>query len=229
MPGCISEVEIPDTSDYGYEYFPIEKGRSWIYQSDSIVFYNSGQEVDTFRSYLKEEIGDIIKDIDGTEIHKVKRYFKRNESDPWTPIHTWTTSLRDNKALRTEENLKFIKMVFPIKENLNFDGNLYIDPEIRIEVQGEALEPYKVWKTRIEDIDTLIRFHDTDLACMMIHLVDDTTIVDRRRVYEFYGKGIGLVRKEMILVDTDSSKPDTPWENKILKGFIHTLQLLEYK
>ena len=35
--------------------------------------------------------------------------------------------------------------------------------------------------------------------------------------------------KEMIILDSDGSKPNDPWETKAKKGFIHRLTLIDHK
>lgn len=224
---CTKETEPVDESTFGYDFFPVTKGKSWIYASDSIIYDNGGTKIDTFVSFIKEEIGDSFIDEVGNTVYKLNRYFRRNPTDVWSRTNTWTTYTDRTRAIRTEENLKFVKLVFPLKKGLRWDGNVFLDEDIKIDVAGESIEAYKNWKHKIEEINEKFSYKGTDVVALKVNLVDDVSIIDRRKVTEYYGKGIGLLKKEMIILDSDGSRPNDPWEKKAQKGFIHTLTLIE--
>lgn len=224
---CTKETEPVDESTFGYDFFPVTKGKSWIYASDSIIYDNGGTKIDTFVSFIKEEIGDSFIDEAGNTVYKLNRYFRRNPTDVWSRTNTWTTYTDRTRAIRTEENLKFVKLVFPLKKGLRWDGNVFLDEDIKIDVAGESIEAYKNWKHKIEEINEKFSFKGSDAVAVKVNLVDDASIIDRRKVTEYYGKGIGLLKKEMIILDSDGSRPNDPWEKKAQKGFIHTLTLIE--
>lgn len=224
---CTKETEPVDESTFGYDFFPVTKGKSWIYASDSIIYDNGGTKIDTFVSFIKEEIGDSFIDEAGNTVYKLNRYFRRNPTDSWSRTNTWTTYTDKTRAFRTEENLKFVKLVFPLKKGLRWDGNVFLDEDIKIDIAGESIEAYKNWKHKIEEVNENFSFKGTDIVAVKVNLVDDSSIIDRRKVTEYYGKGIGLLKKEMVILDSDGSRPNDPWEKKAQKGFIHTLTLIE--
>ena len=57
---CTKETEPVDESTFGYDFIPVTKGKSWIYVSDSIIYDNGGTKIDTFVSFIKEEIGILL-------------------------------------------------------------------------------------------------------------------------------------------------------------------------
>lgn len=224
---CNNETEEIDLSSFGYDYFPVSSGKKYTYQSDSIIYLSGGLRKDTLRSFILEEIGESLKDASGVQQFKVYRSFKRKITDNWQRINTWTVSMDETSAIRNEENLNFIKLVFPIKKGLRWNGNLFLDTEIKIEVGGENLQPYKNWKHRIEEIEVDYTFKNQKFKSIKVNLVSDSSIIDFRKVTEFYGKGIGLLRKEMTILDSDGNKPTEVWVKKAQKGFIHTLTLID--
>jgi hypothetical protein len=226
LTSCGKETEEVDTSTFGYDFLPIQVGKSYVYQSDSIIFDDNGARIDTFHGFIREDIEETFVDDAGITNYKLFRYFKRDASDQWTRTNTWTTYLDDNKAIRTEENIRFIKLVFPIKKGLKWDGNIFVDQDIKIDVVGEAIEMYKNWDYKMETIDEEYDFNGSIIPTIRVNLVDESSIIDRRKVTEYYAKGIGLVKKEMIILDSDGSQPAAPWEEKAQKGFIHTLTLI---
>ncbi|MBK8514924.1 MAG: hypothetical protein IPL55_01135 [Saprospiraceae bacterium] len=226
---CTNEKESVDQSTFGYEYFPVSSGKVWTYQSDSIIYLSGGAKRDSVRSFIQEEIGDMYTDASGNQIFKIYRSFRRNNSDNWERINTWTVSMDNTSAVRTEENLKFIKLVFPFKKGLRWQGNAFLDPDIYIEAGGENIQAYKNWKSKIEATDLDYNFKGNTIKTVKVNLVSDTSIIDLRKVTEYYGQGIGLVRKEMTILDTDGNNPSQSWELKTKKGFIHTLTLLDVR
>jgi hypothetical protein len=227
ISSCESETEELDESVFGYRFFPVQEGKTWIYASDSIIYSASGTRKDTLKSFIKEVIGTPFKDLEGNDVNRLERYFRRLETDPWTKTNTWTVLLDKTRAIRTEENIKFVKLVFPIKKGLRFDGNVFVDEDIKIPVGGEQIEAYKNWKHRMEEIDEKVSFKGDSIKSIRVNLVDENSIIDRRKVTEYYGEGIGLIKKEMMILDSDGSRPNDAWEAKAQKGFIHTLTLIE--
>lgn len=227
--GCAKETEVIDESTFGYDYFPLSTGQVRVYSSDSIIYDNNGTKIDTFRSFIKEEIAEVFENENNTISYRVNRFFRQDTSRAWTRMNTWTASREKNRAIRTEENLKFVKLVFPIKKGQRWDGNVFLDENIKIDVAGEKIEAYKNWKYRIEETNLNYDFNGTAITAIKVNLVDDSSIIDRRKVIEYYGKNVGLLKKEMTILDSDGSRPNDPWELKAQRGFIHVLTLIDIK
>lgn len=226
---CEKAVEEVNPDSFGYDYFPVATGKTWTYQSDSVIIRSGGLRRDSLRSFIREEIGEKYKDAEGKEVYKVFRSYRRKETDAWQNINTWTVQLDQNRAIRTEENLKFIKLVFPFVKGLRWDGNAFIDSDIKIMAGDETIQPYKNWKYRIEDTAAEITFQGQKTKTLKVNLVSDTSVIDLRNVSEFYGKGVGLIRKEMAIFDTNTAQPNVSWNIKAQKGFTHTLTLIDFK
>lgn len=80
------------------------------------------------------------------------------DTDAWQSLNTWTVQIDQNRAIRTEENLKFIKLIFPFSKGMRWDGNAFIDTDIRVQAGDENIQPYKNWKYRIENTEAEITF-----------------------------------------------------------------------
>jgi hypothetical protein len=229
MASCGRETETLDEANFGYDYFPLSTGKTWIYQSDSVIFTKGGTKRDTFRSFIQEQIGEKYTGQDGAEKYRVYRSFRRKNSDLWTPINTWTTSIDATRAIRTEENLTFIKLVFPFKKGLRWEGNAFVDPDTRIEVGGENIQAYADWKHRIDEVELDYTFNNQKVKAVKVNLVSDTSLIDLRKVTEYYGRSVGLLRKEVAIFDANQDLINLTWDKKIQKGFTHTLTLIEVR
>jgi hypothetical protein len=226
---CSDKTEELSEESMGFNYFPIETGKFKTYRSDSIIYSGGGTRIDTFTSYTDERIGGYTIDLEGNKVYIVERYFKRNIQDNWSRVNSWTVYFSQNRIIRTEENLKFIKLVFPTVKGKSWNGNIFLDDDIRIEAGGEFLQMYRNWNYRIENLGANVVLNNLNFDdCLIVRQVDVNTVIDRRRVYETYARGVGLVSKEMIILDGDGSGINLPWEQRAKKGFIHQLTLIDY-
>ncbi len=223
---CQTETEEPEFGD-GSSYFPVIKGKAWVYASDSIVWSNNGSVIDTFKSFIREEVGEEFVGEDGKRWTEWLRFFSR-DSLAWVPLHHWKTWQGTNQLIRVEENIPLIKLVYPFRLGLRWDGNALFDADRSIQVAGERLQPYQNWRYKIDSVS--LSFPCVDGVCEGIRVehIDASSILDRRKSVEYFVDGIGLVRKEMIILDGDGSRPNDSWEKKAKKGFMHTLVLLSY-
>jgi hypothetical protein len=227
--GCTETIEEPRPIDFNYSYFPIKLGAEYIYQSDSIVYNNGGLNIDTFSSQIREVVQDSFLNIDGEIEYTLARYYRRIATQEWTPINRWSIGRNAEFATRTEENLKFVKMIFPPKLGLRWNGNRFFDDNQKIEVAGELVKIYNDWTSKIFKTDVEITANDKKYSAIEIEVVDLNSLIERRLVKEWYAKDVGFLRRESIILDSDTSKPNEPWDKRAQKGYIHTYQLLSYK
>nr|HMU04851.1 hypothetical protein [Saprospiraceae bacterium] len=159
VTSCDSETEILDESTFGYDFFPVSIGKSWTYVSDSIILSSGGTRRDTFRSFIREVVGDTFVDATGNTAFKLQRFFKRNESDPWISTNTWTCSVDKTMAIRTEENVRQVKLVFPIKKGLRWNANVFLYEDLTVVVGGEPITLFRGLNPRMEEINEPFDFN----------------------------------------------------------------------
>ena len=244
-----NQQELEDiTVDYGYEYFPLEVGRSWTYQVDSITFDPAvgGTAIDSFRTFLREVIVDTLLDAAGQTQYRVEQYYRRHDSLPWQISKVLTMAREERRALRTEDNLKFVKMPFPIREGNRWDGNQFFDEQTTyIPIKGEQVLMFKFWDYRVLDTEQSLQIGDFSFDNVVnIQNADFEDIYQLRNVEEKYAKDIGLSYRELNILDTqcevccpipgidsvDVDKCDTlAWRDKAEKGMIIRQQLIRYE
>jgi len=201
LSSCKNEIETVDPIDQGFDYAPLEVGNYWIYASDSIIYRQGGLITDSLSGFIREEIVDTFRDSEDLLNFKVQRFFKRMETDQWEETDLWFSSMSGANYIRVEENLKFISLVFPIVENVSWDGNAFFDENIEISLDGEPIAPYKNWDYEYEKIDTTYdngQFSADQVV--LIEQVDDDIEIEKRVASEMYAKGIGMVQKKMSIL-----------------------------
>jgi len=218
--------------DFGFEYFPLSVGKFIVYEVDSIIFNPTGAtRVDSSKTFFKEEVVDTLLDNEGNVLFKIERFERKSDTLPWQISKVMTASLQDNKAIRTEDNLRFIKMVFPVEQNKSWNGNVFFDPGLIINIAGETIEMFKGWSYRMDAVGVSEVIGDLafdDLTT--VSMADVENLIELRRATEKYAKGIGLVYRELWILDTQCIEQcaGQSWIEKAEKGFILKQKVLDF-
>ncbi len=237
---CPSETGDFDI-DFGYDYYPLDLGLYWEYQVDSVIYRELGNAVDTTSSFIREEIVEEFLDQVADTIYRIERLYRADSASVEIPTDQWATSQNISTMTRTEENLKFIKMVYPIEIDESWDGNAFVNANTVINVGGENLElfidfDYKVISINEEEEIKGVMYQDV-VTIQNADNFDPTLPIDsqnklnRRLIIEKYARNIGLVYKRHLVVDTQclSAVCDTiPWELKAEKGYGLEMFLIDY-
>jgi hypothetical protein len=190
---CKKDASISPVSFNNKNYFPLEKGRFWVYKVDSFYYNDFTSSIDTFSFELKEYIESEIKDEKGNTSYRLERYYRNNSSQNWILKRVWQTSLLGNSALKTEENIKYVKMLFPIKQNLKWNGNAYNSLG---EFNFEYTEVHKKTSLGALEFD----------SASTVQLKSDTSLISLENHVEQYAANVGLVKKRITsLQDTRSN------------------------
>ena len=223
------EESIPVTTiDLETDLYPLEVGRTWVYQTDSVIFNKQLSTVDTLIGFMKEEIVSEYVATGDVVTYAIERSFKREWANQWNITDIFSASFIDNKATRNEENLRFVKMVFPTSLGQKWDGNQFFDEFIFVNVGGEQIEVYKNWESEVTHIDSTVVLNGTQYEnCTIVVLADNETSIEKRYVKEIYSKGVGLISKDMTILCTQNND-SIPIIEKAEEGFVLSQSLIEY-
>jgi hypothetical protein len=226
---CTNTIEDYNPDDPGTAYFPLQTGHSWTYQLDSVVYDNNGLKVDSISTIIREKITDTFTGESSGTIFRVERSILKNNQ--WVITDIWTASMDDRLAYRTEENLRFAKLSFPVQEGVTWNGNAFFDPDIITKIAGEPLRIYQNWGdynyTSVDSPET-IGNHNYDRICTVVQ-ADLEDRISRRFSAEKYAYGTGLVHRKMIILNTQKFESNEPWSEKAEEGFILEQTLLSFE
>ncbi len=227
LASCGNEIEEPVDFELGLEYAPLEIGDYRIYSSDSIVYRQGGLIKDSLSGFIKEEIVDTFRDAQNILNYRIERSFKRLLNDQWAISDIWSASRSENNYIRNEENLKFVKLIFPIKQGISWDGNVFFDENVQVTESGDNLQPYKNWEYTYDVVDSTYTNGNivANDVIQVLH-VDDEIIIEKRVSSELYAKGIGLVQKRMTILDCQSCNEGS-FEEDAEVGYILRWDLIE--
>jgi hypothetical protein len=180
-----------------------------IYQIDSVYWDEFTGVNDTVSYRIKEVIAGTFTDNSGRKAQRIER-FREDAGGNWIINRVWSAVRTNTTAEVAEENTRLLKMVFPVREGEEWNGNTYntLDEQI-----------YEVTSEGDADQVNNLSFDKT------IHILQDdfSTAISRDYDEERYADGVGLYYRENIAYDIDIIS------GNILNGFIYRERLLSYQ
>ncbi len=215
-----TEIEERDRSNFGYEYYPLEIGYEWQYLVDSVLIGRGGLENIISTSFVKDEIKSLISDENGEKVYRLERSHKINEDADWNLKNIWKIAVDENRAYRTEENLRFVKLVFPVIKGTKWDGNIFFDSNEEFPVAQENLKIYQNWNYKIEYVDEPRSINDISYDQVLeVSHIDEDGLLERRFSKELYAKGVGLIERDIEIFDTQNGNTSLSWVDRAEKGY----------
>jgi hypothetical protein len=183
--GCRKETII--SAPTSYNYFPSEIGH-WIeYEVDSIYHSetdnNNDDSVFYYQFHIREIIDSAYIDDAGRENQIVIRYKREDSLNAWTISNVWTQTISTTAAYRTEDNVSFHKLAFPVSTSVTWNGN-------DANTLDEEFYSYE-YIHQPATIDSI--YFDSTISVLQI---DENNFVETFYGNEIYAAGVGLVYKE---------------------------------
>ncbi|MDB5241985.1 MAG: hypothetical protein JWP57_2610 [Spirosoma sp.] len=182
-----------DPASPGYDYFPLSTGYYVIYNVEERQYSLSAPAV--LRTYqVKEVVGAPYADVTERPAHRLFRYRRLVESQPWQADSIWSARLIDDEAIRTENGLDFVKLRFPLSDQLRWDGNRHNGVgQDQYEARNSG-KPYRVSDKEFSETVTVVA-------------QQDSTLISQDKRIEVYAKQVGLIYKERVQLQFCSSTP----------------------
>ncbi|HPQ07764.1 MAG TPA: hypothetical protein PK995_00890 [Bacteroidia bacterium] len=213
---------VSTTLDLGKDYFPVSIGHYIVYDVDSTVYDEITHQPTTYKYRLKEIITQSFINDENTTSYRLERYIKYFDSTksydqiPWQIKNVWTIIPYSNSIEKVEENIRYVKLIFPIKQNSQWDGNAK-------NTLGEKKYNYEY----IDNSENINNIHFDKV--LKVKQYEYRSLIKYQNEYEKYAKNVGLVYKEMINLESQNIIPNVPVENRAEKGYILRMQIVEWK
>ena len=172
---------LPPPQDGGKFFYP-NVGQSVIYDVEDIQYELTGKFM--VKTYQLKEINVLaFKDLEGKEAFKIERYRRENETQKWMIDSVFMAKKEIDKALKSENNVTYVKIYFPIKEGLKWNGNAY---------NSFGNDTYELKKINQSFQTNGQKFENTFSVVQQ----NDSTLVDLKRRIEVYAENIGMIYQE---------------------------------
>lgn len=208
--------------DYKYAYFPTDSGRYVIYDVDSVTYRYTDPLYfrDSAKYQLKFEIGDTTLDNEGRINRKVFIHRRANANSAWQIYRVWYLYPGTANLQQVEDDIRFVKMIFPPTTGASWDGNAY----------APKTGPYDVledWDYHYTEVDAPYTINGFQFdSTITISGIDDENLIQKILFKEVYAKNVGLVYKEWDYLQ--KQKINVTWDSLAESGFRIRYRLVDH-
>lgn len=216
VAACSSEKKEVGPEVLGHHYYPLEVGAYRIYDVQDIRF-TLLEGGDTNNYQLKEVIHDYYrKDQDDTSYY-LHRYSRNPGSGVnWELDSVWTVRKDLKRVIVTENNIPYVKLVFPFRTGLSWDANV-----------TNAEEPVSYTISGTEG-NRQIGDQVYESAVTVVERNNMDTVIQERYIESVYAPEAGLIYKEIRYIDYCATTVECLGLGIIEGGRKYTQQLIEY-
>lgn len=182
--------------DIGHNYAGMEVGKYIIYDVDSFFYDDFTATIDTSIYQIKEEVVEKYTDLEDEEAFKIHRYKKEKDSLNWVLTDVWNAKLTQTNFQKVEENVRFVKLIFPVRANITWNGN-----------SMNNLDELRYEYTSIDALETIGGHTFGNVLSVLQE--EDINLISQTLFEEKYARGVGLVYKKELDIIRDSLS--APW------------------
>lgn len=209
-----------DTSpapDLGYNYYPVKLGSWIIYDVDS-TYYNlfTGQK-EVYQFQVMELVDSILSDNSGRAMLRKKRFYREDATEDWTIGRIWSAVRTSDKVESNEENIKYVKLIFPVRKGKTWNGNA---------MNSDKESEYKYLDVHVA---STINGNTFDSTAMIQHEAD-SNLIEKKVKKEMYAKNVGMVYKyfEDVAVQDTAIDFSKPFDERINTGVRYSYRINSY-
>ncbi len=205
----------------GKEYYPETIGKFVVYDVDSTWYNELTFQPTTVKYRVKEKLTQVFTDNENKPAIRLERYIKKfnpnkpYDSIPYTIRDVWQVNVTDKNVEAVEENVRYVKLIFPVEANKTWKGNV-----------KNTLAERDYTYSYIDKVET-INGKGLDKV-LQVKQIDFKTLISYQYEIEKYAKGVGLVYREIKDIYSNNVVAGVPIENRIEKGFLFTQKLVSY-
>lgn len=201
---CQKEIFTLDSENIT-AYYPLKVGKFITYKLDSTVYINLGTQK-IIRSYIvQDRIDSVITDNVGRPSYKVKRMVRdAKDSTIWNIMTSYLVTYDSSKKRLelVQDNLRYLKLIEPIRNNFGWNAHVYINttsfPELQYMDQwkyeyADVKSPKKVGAINFNETVTVLQKNDT-----VGNPSNKNFYFEVNNALEIYSKNIGMVYKEFL-------------------------------
>ncbi|MEO8067464.1 MAG: hypothetical protein ABI599_07225 [Flavobacteriales bacterium] len=213
--GCKDDAVVPN--DLGYGYWPTNTGHWVEYEVDSTFVDERNDQNIRFEAHynVRELLDSQYVDPEGRVAQRIVRSVL-DTTGAWIIKDVWTQTRDNTAAEKTEENLRKLKLVFPVRSYQHWNAHVYIgddglefttDDELEVEY-GDVAAPWSNGVLASDSTCTVVGTYQTNFVV--------TKVFEER-----YAKNIGMVDKLWMEYNKQDNLQDTT-------GFRLTMKAVAY-
>lgn len=185
------------------EYYPLQIGKYITYRLDSTVYVNLNTKKEVHTYIVQDWVDAEITDNLGRKAYRIRRMMQlKTDTTQWVDNAVFVVTPLGKSMEYVDNNLRFIKLQEPIRDDFTWRGNSYINS-----FSDQDLQYLDNWEYFYENTNQPFTlgsktFPETVLVNQRDEVInnpdDKTTIFSVNQSSEVYAKGIGLIYKNFL-------------------------------
>lgn len=181
-------------------YFPLQLGKYVVYNVDSTIWDDFSCLKKTNSYQMRYVVADTFRDNAFRMGYRIETFIRKKDTDPWQNHRVIYATATESRLEYHEENLKFIKLIYPVENGRTWDGNALLN------TNDQDLQYFTGWTYAYQNVGQAynngeIEFDNTVTVTQTDETQNDpeaqpTAFAYRTYSKEVYGYGIGMVYKE---------------------------------
>lgn len=184
-------------------YYPLTQGEYIIYAAKRVNFVNAVADSALFQ--IKEINMGKFTDQEGNTNYRIERFKRKTNEEEWLIDSVWAIIDKKDRIIKVENNIPYIKMVYPINKDTKWDGNIMNSNQYKCGGYDCKLTDNSSYSNIATSFTVNGKVFDNTLTVNNIGVV---STIDSILGKNIYSKEIGRVYTEKIhlkLCDRDSS------------------------
>jgi hypothetical protein len=190
--------EVIHSAGPSYQYAPTDTGRWILYDVDS-TFYSlfTTPPATHFNFQILERIDSTYLDNQARPTQRLERFRRDSVGAPWTEvISVWNATLTLSAYERVEENVRFVKLGFPISLNNQWDGNAYNSMDYDAYSYEDVHIPYSLGTFSFD-------------SALIVQRGQPTNAIEHKNGIEVFANHVGMIYKEYYDLDIQNFQDTT--------------------
>jgi hypothetical protein len=219
LVSCKTEDLKPGEIDSGKSFYPIEIGKFWIYKVDT-TYYAFNGSIQSGSYFRKEKITDSLYLQEGSVVYRLEISKSLTENGPWTISTIWNIRKDNDKIIRTEENIPYVKVRFPLKSGESWDGNVF----------NVLQDSARIFPFTVKELGNTQVYKQEEIFTVRIEQKIDSNCINKSAFFEIYFKNIGLgyMRNSFIEYSQEGDDPCSQPISKIEQGYDNIFTLVNH-
>ena len=178
------------------DYYPLTVGKYITYSLDSIVYYSNFGTAATVKSYqVRHTVDAKITDAQGRPAYRILRAIRNSATAPWFNDNVFMVVATETSIEFIENNLRFLKLKSPIRQDFTWKGNAYINTTSI----NSTLKFLDDWDYSYDSLNVPVKLGALTIdSTIKVAEINDQTAIDRTFSEAKYAKGIGLVYRNFL-------------------------------
>jgi hypothetical protein len=217
-----SKKKVPDADTVlGLDYYPTTIGKYIVYQVDSTVYTDLPRDTLVYSFQLREKITEQFEESNGSSAYRLERSVryadatKSYEKQPWRLHDVWLIRAGNKNIEVQENNLRFIRLIFPVQLNASWDCNKTNTLTEQFCRYAVINEPIVINQLNLENTLT-------------VNQLNNINLIEAQTATEMYAKGVGLISKDYARIEGKKVEAGKTVFERIEKGLIYKQRLLSH-